>query len=189
MRKSIGNLWTLGGLSLFDLLRRTVRECWQDEVFGQGGRMAFYHFLAIFPCSPGSFHHQCARSSSRRSHDDCVPGFDQPGAPQPGLAALSNDHVRAKRTYPFQSAPDFRLCRSLVGRPQWHLGNDLWAQQGLRSGGASLLAAIGGHHYRPDTFSGGHWFHGGVPGLLQCLSPGSAARRRDRAPRFWNGWC
>ena len=43
------NLWTLGGLSLPDLIRRTVRGCWQDEVFGQGGRMAFYHFLAIFP--------------------------------------------------------------------------------------------------------------------------------------------
>jgi membrane protein len=43
------NLWTLGGLSLPDLLRRTARESWQDAVFGQGGRMAFYHFLAIFP--------------------------------------------------------------------------------------------------------------------------------------------
>ncbi len=43
------NPWTLGGLSFPDLLRRTVRECWQDDVFGQGGRMAFYQFLAIFP--------------------------------------------------------------------------------------------------------------------------------------------
>jgi membrane protein len=43
------NLWTLGGLSLPELLRRTTRESWQDDVFGQGGRMAFYHFLAIFP--------------------------------------------------------------------------------------------------------------------------------------------
>jgi membrane protein len=42
-------LWTLGGLSLPDLLARTVRASWRDEVFGQGGRMAFYHFLAIFP--------------------------------------------------------------------------------------------------------------------------------------------
>jgi membrane protein len=30
-------------------MRRTVRESWQDAVFGQGGRMAFYQFLAIFP--------------------------------------------------------------------------------------------------------------------------------------------
>jgi membrane protein len=49
MRNRMVNLWTLGGLSLPELLRRTTRESWQDEVFGQGGRMAFYHFLAIFP--------------------------------------------------------------------------------------------------------------------------------------------
>jgi membrane protein len=49
MRNRMVNLWTLGGLSLPDLLRRTARASWQDEVFGQGGRMAFYHFLAIFP--------------------------------------------------------------------------------------------------------------------------------------------
>lgn len=49
MRTRRSNLWTLGGLSLPELLRRTARASWQDEVFGQGGRMAFYHFLAIFP--------------------------------------------------------------------------------------------------------------------------------------------
>lgn len=43
------DLWSLGGLSLWELLRRTAREAWQDSVFGQGGRMAFYQFLAIFP--------------------------------------------------------------------------------------------------------------------------------------------
>jgi membrane protein len=41
--------WKLGGLSLADLLHRTVRESWEDSVFGQSGRMAFYQFLAIFP--------------------------------------------------------------------------------------------------------------------------------------------
>lgn len=41
--------WKFGGLSLIEILRRTVRESWKDEVFGQAGRMAFYHFLAIFP--------------------------------------------------------------------------------------------------------------------------------------------
>ena len=48
MARSTDSVWTLGGLSLPDLLRRTVRESWQDEVFGQAGRMAFYHFIAIF---------------------------------------------------------------------------------------------------------------------------------------------
>lgn len=43
------NLWTLAGLSLSELLRRTARESWEDAVFGQGGRMAFYQFLALFP--------------------------------------------------------------------------------------------------------------------------------------------
>jgi membrane protein len=43
------NLWTLGGLSVSELLARTLQESWEDSVFGQGGRMAFYHFLAIFP--------------------------------------------------------------------------------------------------------------------------------------------
>jgi membrane protein len=43
------NLWTLGRLSFRDLLRRTWTESWHDAVFGQAGRMAFYHFLAIFP--------------------------------------------------------------------------------------------------------------------------------------------
>ena len=49
MQNRMPNLWTLGGLSLPDLLRRTICEAWQDDVFGQGGRMAFYQFLAIFP--------------------------------------------------------------------------------------------------------------------------------------------
>jgi membrane protein len=49
MPNRMRNLWTLGGLSLPELLRRTARESWDDDVFGQGGRMAFYHFLAIFP--------------------------------------------------------------------------------------------------------------------------------------------
>jgi membrane protein len=49
VRGRMGNLWTLGGLSLWELIRRTARESWEDSVFGQGGRMAFYHFLAIFP--------------------------------------------------------------------------------------------------------------------------------------------
>jgi membrane protein len=43
------NLWTLGGLSWRELLWRTARESWEDEVFGQAARMAFYHLLAMFP--------------------------------------------------------------------------------------------------------------------------------------------
>ncbi|MBV8808846.1 MAG: YihY/virulence factor BrkB family protein [Acidobacteriaceae bacterium] len=42
-------LWTLGGLSWRDLVRRVWNESWEDEVFGVAARLAFYHFLAIFP--------------------------------------------------------------------------------------------------------------------------------------------
>jgi membrane protein len=49
MGKRVSNLWTLGGLSVRELVWRTARECWRDEVFGQGGRMAFYQFIAMFP--------------------------------------------------------------------------------------------------------------------------------------------
>src|ERR1700683_2676323 len=43
------NLGILAGLSPWELFQRTARESWEDSVFGQGGRMAFYQFLAIFP--------------------------------------------------------------------------------------------------------------------------------------------
>lgn len=49
MANANSNSARLGGLSMWELLRRTSRESWQDEVFGQAGRMAFYHFLALFP--------------------------------------------------------------------------------------------------------------------------------------------
>lgn len=41
--------WKFGGLSLPEIVRRTIRDSWRDDVFGQAGRMAFYHFLAVFP--------------------------------------------------------------------------------------------------------------------------------------------
>jgi membrane protein len=49
MRKQLQPLWTMGGLGCVELLRRTARSSWDDDVFGQGGRMAFYQFLALFP--------------------------------------------------------------------------------------------------------------------------------------------
>ena len=46
---AMANSWNFGGLSLPEIVRRTICESGKDEVFGQAGRMAFYHFLAIFP--------------------------------------------------------------------------------------------------------------------------------------------
>ena len=42
-------LWSRGGLSWRELIARTARESWEDNVFGQAARLAFYHLLALFP--------------------------------------------------------------------------------------------------------------------------------------------
>lgn len=42
-------LWSRGGLSWPQLVKRTWHESWEDEVFGLAARLAFYHFLALFP--------------------------------------------------------------------------------------------------------------------------------------------
>ncbi|MBW4038244.1 MAG: YihY/virulence factor BrkB family protein [Acidobacteria bacterium] len=49
MKRRGHRLWTLGGMSLRRLMVETAKASWRDDVFGQGGRMAFYQFLAIFP--------------------------------------------------------------------------------------------------------------------------------------------
>ena len=36
-------------MSWYELARRTAIKTWQDHVFGQAARLAFYHFLALFP--------------------------------------------------------------------------------------------------------------------------------------------
>ena len=41
--------WSLRGLSWRDLTKRACRRSWDDEVFGQAARLAFYYFLSMFP--------------------------------------------------------------------------------------------------------------------------------------------
>jgi membrane protein len=45
----MADLWSLRGLSWRELAERTCRRSWEDEVFGQAARLAFYYFLGIFP--------------------------------------------------------------------------------------------------------------------------------------------
>ncbi len=42
-------LWSLRGLSCLELAKRTCRRSWEDEVFGQAARLAFYYLLSMFP--------------------------------------------------------------------------------------------------------------------------------------------
>jgi membrane protein len=45
----MADFWSLRGLSWRELAKRTCRRSWEDEVFGQAARLAFYYFLGIFP--------------------------------------------------------------------------------------------------------------------------------------------
>ncbi len=45
----MAKLWSLRGLSWRELAKRTCRKSWDDEVFGQSARLAFYFFFALFP--------------------------------------------------------------------------------------------------------------------------------------------
>jgi membrane protein len=45
----MAEFWSLRGLSWRELAKRTCRKSWEDEVFGQSARLAFYFFFAIFP--------------------------------------------------------------------------------------------------------------------------------------------
>lgn len=45
----MAELWSLRGLSWRELAKRTCRKSWDDEIFGQSARLAFYLFFGIFP--------------------------------------------------------------------------------------------------------------------------------------------
>jgi membrane protein len=45
----MADLGSLHGLSWRELAKRTCRSSWEDEVFGQAARLAFYYFLGMFP--------------------------------------------------------------------------------------------------------------------------------------------
>ena len=45
----MAQLWTMKGLSWRELAKCTCRKSWDDEVFGQSARLAFYYFLSLFP--------------------------------------------------------------------------------------------------------------------------------------------
>jgi membrane protein len=45
----MADFWSLRGLSFWELMKRTSRRSWEDHVFGQAARLAFYYFVSIFP--------------------------------------------------------------------------------------------------------------------------------------------
>src|SRR5271170_2901137 len=71
-----------------------------------------------------------------------------------------------------------------MGGAERDLGDGLWAQQGLRSRRASLVAGIVAYGWRSDIFPGVRWFRGGVPDLLQRLSGDPVSWRRHGSAGF-----
>jgi membrane protein len=47
--ETIPDSWSLRGLAWRDMAKRICRRSWDDEVFGQAARLAFYYFLSMFP--------------------------------------------------------------------------------------------------------------------------------------------
>src|SRR4051794_5439662 len=47
MRKD--SLWSLGGLTWIELLKRVWHEIQEDEVFGRAAELAYYFLLALIP--------------------------------------------------------------------------------------------------------------------------------------------
>lgn len=45
----MAKLWKREGLPWWTLTKRTCRKSWDDEVFGESARLAFYFFFAMFP--------------------------------------------------------------------------------------------------------------------------------------------
>lgn len=41
--------WSVHGLSWWELAKQTSRKSWDDEIFGESARLAFYFFFAMFP--------------------------------------------------------------------------------------------------------------------------------------------
>ncbi len=115
------DLWTLGGLSVWALLRRTARETWQDSVFGQGGRMAFYQFLAIFP-SLVVLLAVAARAPHGDSFKQLLQDLSEQVLPSQGahlFAAMANELSG-------RSASGFHFAMVCAGA-LWAAGNATWA--------------------------------------------------------------
>lgn len=45
----MAGLWSLRGLTWRELAKRTCLRSWDDDVFGQSAKLAFYYFLALIP--------------------------------------------------------------------------------------------------------------------------------------------
>ncbi|MBV9490002.1 MAG: YihY/virulence factor BrkB family protein [Verrucomicrobia bacterium] len=112
----------LGGLSLYDLLKRTARASWHNAVFGQGSRMAFYHFLALFPTLLLVFLVARHLPSGATPVRDTLLDWARPILP-PDTVGLLQGILNELQQHAQQGVA---LLPALSGAV-WALGNGLWA--------------------------------------------------------------
>jgi membrane protein len=112
----------LGGLSFYELAKRTVRASWHDAVFGQGSRLAFYHFLALFPTLLLVFTVASRMPSGVVPVRDSLLDLAQQLLPRDVFFLLRNilNELQQRAGQGVTIAPAF-------GGAVWALGNGLWA--------------------------------------------------------------
>ena len=120
-------LWSLRGLSWRELAKRTCRRSWDDEVFGQAARLAFYYLLSMFPvlllllilfdklAGPGS------TGSNLR---DTLLGAFQQILPRDASALIAKTVGRTECRSRYRRWSRIRGVGLRLGRLEWHLGHD-----------------------------------------------------------------
>jgi membrane protein len=118
----MAQMWTLGGLPVRELLRRTWAETWEDAVYGQAGRMAFYHFLAIFPCLLIFLAFAAHLSSVGTGMTQTANGIVQEVLPNAAAGLIQQMVMELKG----QTPTGFELLLTLAGA-LWAAMNGTWA--------------------------------------------------------------
>ncbi|MDQ2841618.1 MAG: hypothetical protein M3Y72_11390 [Acidobacteriota bacterium] len=124
-------LWRLGGVCWLELAKRTCRNSWEEDVFGQSARLAFYFFFALFPVllllillSAGS---AVGGSAGRGALLD---SFTQLLPPNASSLIVTTIGQPKRESRPRQRGHTGRpVCR--LGSAEWNLGHYDRSEQGL----------------------------------------------------------
>ena len=159
----MAEFWSLRGLSWRQLLLRTCRRCWEDDVFGQAGRLAFYYFLGTFPAILLLLVLQdmFGGSGLRDTLLDCFRRIFPPDAS--ALITKAVGELDAKAS--IGAGALARGCvRFGMDYPERHLGYDGGPEQGLPGERRSPVVADHCHRFRTHRLAGNHgpdctWFN------------------------------
>jgi uncharacterized BrkB/YihY/UPF0761 family membrane protein len=121
----------LGGLSFLELAKRTARASWRDAVFGQGSRMAFYHFLAIFPALLLLLTLAGRLQGTGIELKDTVLDLSRQVLPRDASLLFKDMLNELNRAGPISGTNRSRFLRRSLGRIQWNVGAYLRTEYGV----------------------------------------------------------